>query len=71
MASEIKKLEKVVISLINHTDKSTDVVKHKWKIDPVISRIIFGKDINIRYEFKIILGLLKNLLKIHKLNKKI
>ena len=41
------------ISLINHTDKSTEVVKNKWKIDPKISRIIFGKDINIRYEFKI------------------
>ena len=71
LASEIKKLgKKVVISLINHTDKSTEVVKNKWKIDPKISRIIFGKNINIRYEFKIILGLLKNLLKIHKLNKK-
>ena len=69
LAEEIAKLgKKVVIGLINHTDQNSKYVKSKWKILPKIPRIIFGKDIGIYYEFKILKDLIQNYFNIRKLN---
>tara|TARA_B100000902_G_scaffold235152_1_gene222865 strand:+ start:1890 stop:3374 length:1485 start_codon:yes stop_codon:yes gene_type:complete len=65
---ELQKLNNnVVLGLINHTDENNKKIKSRWKIEPKIHRVIFGKNIKLKYELKIILDLLKNLIKINKL----
>ena len=64
---ELQKLNyNVVLGLINHTNENNKKIKSRWKIKPKLIEI-FGRNINFKYELKIILDLFKNLIKINRL----